>query len=64
MPNMNHENAVRDNVMKFANRHFGTSQPKTLNKIINVWNPKKKTSTILSIDSGILLRFSYAYKNS
>jgi hypothetical protein len=53
---MNHENAVRDNVIKLANRHFGTSHPKTLNRIRIVWNPKKNTSTILRIGSGIFLK--------
>jgi hypothetical protein len=53
---MNHENAVRDNVIKLAKRHLGTSQPRTLNRIRIVWNPKKKTSTILRIGSGILFK--------
>jgi hypothetical protein len=56
IPSMNHENAVRTNVIKLARRHLGTSQPKTLNRISIVWNPKKNTSTILRIGSDILFK--------
>jgi hypothetical protein len=51
---MNHEKAVRDNEIRLAKRHRGTSHPKTLKRIRIVWNPIKKTSIILRMGSGIV----------
>jgi len=48
------EKAVRDNEIKLAKRHRGTSHPKTLKPIRIVWKPIKKTSIILRMDSGIV----------
>lgn len=52
---INHEKAVRHNIIKLAKRHRGASHPNTLKRIRIVWNPIQKTSTALRMKSGIVL---------
>jgi hypothetical protein len=51
---MNHKKTVRDNEIKLAKRHRGTSHPTTLKRIRIVWNPIKKISIILRMGSDIV----------